>query len=557
MNTINIYSDKIRVRQNPSPTFKSKFLSVLLLALIVLSFITSCKKDLDNYQIKDGTAPVLTMSTTNALVLTKEDSASNVLSFSWTDPKYLAEGTNGSLVGIYQLEIDVTNQFANPQLIITGNKLDTSFNVYQLNVKMSALNCVPEVATTIYFRVKSIFFEEDTLISNVCSLQVTSYNMSVPPAIAVPDELYITGAAIPAGWAVPFPDNQKFTKINETTFTLTIDLLGGKEYELVTDVTGANWTPCYRLAPDANQLELVNGGTFVWDGAGSEYNWTTKKFLTPATDGSYTLTFNFQNATFTVVSGSEPAIAVPDELYITGAAIPAGWVTPFPNDQKFTKLNETTFTLTIDLLGGKEYELVTDVNGVNWTPCYRLDPSVDPATVVNGGTFVWDGEGSDYAWSSKKFLTPAKDASYKLTFNFQNATFTVVNMDADPSIAVPDELYITGDAIPAGWATPFPADQKFTKVDESIFTLTIALKGNSNYELVADGTGANWTPCYRLAPGVNPADYVNGGSFVWDGEGSAYNWTTQKFLTPAADDTYTLSFNFQTATFTVTGSSKR
>ena len=403
------------------------FAGKLFVLLAVLACISSCQKDLLKVQTKDGVAPVLSTSldtsANHAIKLSKSDSAKSVLKITWTDPKYLSDLSHGSLVGNYLIEIDTAGNFNKPKVITMGNKLDTTFRGYDLNAILLSMDCSPGIANNVFVRIRSIFFNADTLVSNVYQIQATPY---ITPKIAVPAALYITGAAIPAGWVTPFPDNQKFTKVNATTFTLTISLLGGKEYELITDVNGSNWTPCYRLDPSVNPADVAYGGSFVWDGNGSPYNWSTKKFLTPPADATYQLTFDFLTATFTVTNvSSPPKIAVPSALYITGAAIPAGWVTPFPDTQKFTQVDATTFTLTIALLGGKEYELITDVNGVNWTPCYRLDPSVNPADVVNGGSFVWDGNGSSYNWSSKKFVTPAADATYKLTFNFQTATFTV------------------------------------------------------------------------------------------------------------------------------------
>ncbi len=397
---------------------------VLIVSIILLT--SSCESDLPKYQVRQGTAPVLSVSETG-IVLTAGDSAETVLSLTWTDPDYFPEGTDVSVVGTYFLEISKDEQFSDFLSVSLGNKLDTSFTCYVLNSKLLSLELEANVSNNVFLRVKSAFFSKDTLSSNICTLAVTPYSIS-ETAIAVPGALYITGDAIPAGWITPFPDNQKFTK-SGTTFTLTTDLLGGKEYELITDVNGSNWTPCYRLAPDVNQSDMIWGGSFVWDGEGSDYNWTTQKFKTPDEDATYTLVFDFQDAIFSVVNEDvDPVIAVPDELYITGSAIPTGWSTPFPDEQKFTKTGNV-FALTIDLLGDREYELITDVNGANWTPCYRLAPDADQSAMTWGGSFVWDGEGSDYGWSSQLFLTPSYDGTYQLIFNFQNATFSVRSED--------------------------------------------------------------------------------------------------------------------------------
>ncbi len=402
---------------------KSKFIYTILVLLMVFS---ACENDLLKTTITDGTAPVLTSSKTR-IELLLADSANNAISLSWTDPKYLDNTSNGSLVGTYFIEIDKSNDFSAPILIAAGNTLEQSFSVYNFNKLLLGMDCNSGVANDIFVRVKSVFFNSDTLLSNVLQLSVTPYATVIPPAITVPGELWISGAAIPAGWITPFPANQKFFKESSTTFSIIIDLLGGKDYEMITDGNGVNWTPCYRLDPAIDPASVVWGGGFVWDGNGSPYNWGSKKFLSPPSDGTYKLTFNFQDATYTVVDVTgPPVIAIPAELWISGSGLTGGWITPFPAERQFTKIDDYRFSISIFLAASSDYEMITDGTGANWTPCYRIDPALDRTTMIWGGSFVWDGDGSAYGWGSKKFLSPPTDGTYKLIFDFQTATYIVL-----------------------------------------------------------------------------------------------------------------------------------
>jgi hypothetical protein len=397
----------------------------LIIIAVMMLFFSACETDLLKTTIKEGTAPVITASSTQ-VTLTRADSANNAITLNWTAPGYLSETENGDVVGEYTLEISKDQSFSSITAIAAENNLEQSFSVYKLNKMMLDLDCTPDVANDIYMRVKSIFFYSDTLISNVLKISITPYTTIIPPAIAVPAELYICGDAIPAGWVTPFPADQKFTQESATVFSITIQLKGNSDYELVTDGTGSNWTPCYRINPDDDPVALANGGTFVWDGNGSDYNWGSKKFKTPPSDGMYKLTFDFQNATFTVIDVTgPPVIEVPAELWIWGDGLDGGWVTPFPADRQFTKVGSTKFTITIFIKASTDYELITDGTGDNWTPCYRIDPNLDRNEMIWEGSFIWDGEGSAYSWGSKKFLSPPEDGTYKLTFDFQTATYTV------------------------------------------------------------------------------------------------------------------------------------
>jgi starch-binding outer membrane protein SusE/F len=400
-----------------------KFIYITLALMISLS---ACENDLLKTTITTGTAPVLTTSDSQ-IELLAADSANIALSLSWTDPKYLENTSNGTLVGQYFIEMDKSNAFLEPTVIATGNMLEQSFSVYNLNKLLLDMDYSAAEANDLFVRVKSVFFNSDTLFSNVVLISVTPYLTEIPPAIAVPDELWMSGGAIPAGWITPFPANQQFFKESSTTFSIIIDLLGGKEYEMITDGNGSNWTPCYRLDPAIDPASVVWGGSFVWDGNGSPYNWGSKKFLTPPNDGKYKLTFNFQNATFTVVDVSgPPAIAIPAELWISGSGLIGGWITPFPAERQFTKIDDYRFSISIFLAASSDYEMITDGTGANWTPCYRIDPALDRTTMIWGGSFVWDGNGSAYGWGSKKFMSPPADGVYKLIFDFQTATYIVI-----------------------------------------------------------------------------------------------------------------------------------
>ncbi|MFA9389955.1 MAG: SusE domain-containing protein [Prolixibacteraceae bacterium] len=401
-----------------------KTIHYYLIAAVLILF-SACESDLLKTTIGDGTAPQLTASSSE-LILARADSANTALTVNWTAPGYLDDTSNGDVIGTYVVSVSTSETFATAKSYTLVNLYEKSFSVYALNKIMLDLGAETDVSNPVYIRVKSVYFTEDTLSSNLVNVAVTPYTTVIPPAINVPEELWITGDALPSGWNQPFLTEQQFTKETATTFSITINLLGGKDYEMITDGTGANWTPCYRIDPALDPATMVWGGTFVWDGEGSAYSWSSKKFLSPPNDGLYKITMDFQNAEFTVedVTGP-PAIEVPAELWISGDGLEGGWITPFPAERQFTKLNDTKFSITIFITAGTDYEMITDGAGVNWTPCYRIDPALDRNEMIWGGGFVWDGEGSDYSWGSKKFLSPAEDGIYKISMDFQTATFIV------------------------------------------------------------------------------------------------------------------------------------
>lgn len=262
--------------------------------------LSACESDLLKPTIGEGTAPVLN-TTALDVVLLKIDSANTALTLDWTDPGYLADTSNGSVFGTYELEIDKSYDFSDPTSFSLVNTFSKSFSVYELNKLLLDMECVPDSIIDIFIRVTSIFFNTDTLASNMLTVSMTPFPTYIPPAIEVPAELWLVGEAVNADWPTPLPVGQQFTKTGETEYSITIDLAASLDYEMITDSEGENWTPCYRIHPDVTPGDMLFEGTFVWDGEGSEFGWATNKFLSPPDAGTYTITMDFQNAAFTTV----------------------------------------------------------------------------------------------------------------------------------------------------------------------------------------------------------------------------------------------------------------
>lgn len=109
-----------------------------------------------------------------------------------------------------------------------------------------------------------------------------------PYTSTFPTNLYIVGDATADGWNNSNPPvNPVFTQLDAARFQLTIPLIGGKNF-LMLPVAG-NWTNKYAVS---NANVPSSGGSFG-------YNSSTN-FNAPATSGTYTITANFYDLTFTV-----------------------------------------------------------------------------------------------------------------------------------------------------------------------------------------------------------------------------------------------------------------
>jgi hypothetical protein len=128
------------------------------------------------------------------------------------------------------------------------------------------------------------------VFSNSISIKATPY--ALPPKVAPPTTgaLYIVGNATPGGWNNPVPvPSQQFTRVSETLYEITLDMVGGGAYLLIP--TNGQWAK-YNVNDDTIP-GIAEGGDFFREGS--------RDIPGPAAAGTYKITVDFQRGKFTVV----------------------------------------------------------------------------------------------------------------------------------------------------------------------------------------------------------------------------------------------------------------
>ncbi len=225
-----------------------------------------------------------------------------------------------------------------------------------------------------------------------------------------------------------------------------------------------------------------------------------------------------------------PKVALPTslKLFIVGDATQGGWNNPVPvPSQELARLDETTWGGVFQLNGGKQY-LLLPVNG-DWSNKF---------SVANNGIAGLSG-GGDFGFNlNDNFPGPVASGFYTIIVDFQQGKFTVTPYTG----TLASNLFIVGDATPGGWNNPVPVpSQQFTRLNSSIFELTISLIGGKQYLLLP--VNGSWNNKYAVANN-SLAGLSGGGVF-------GYN-LNDNFPGPAASGTYKISVNFITSRFTVT-----
>jgi starch-binding outer membrane protein SusE/F len=370
-----------------------KYLSKLFVGLaVVLAFFACEKKVPDLPFYKNGIAPALTASTTT-IAPTATDSDNVALTLNWTYPKYATDSSNVK----YTIEIDSAGRnFSQAYTRVVMDSLHTSFLAKDLNNILLGFGFNFNTPYNVDIRLTSSYANNNERIqSNVITVKATPY--VTPPKVTPPtsNELYLVGDATQGGWNNPVPSPaQKFAKLDSVTYAGVFNLVGGKQY-LVLPVNGS-WDTKYSVQ-DNSIANLANGGSF---GLGLPAN-----FPGPATSGWYKIVLNFQYGTFSVTPF---AFAIPDSLFIVGDATTGGWNNPVPvPSQKLTRTSSSEFSITLPLVGGKQY-LLLPVNG-SWDHKFLVaDNSI--SGLAAGGDLGYD--------LPADFPGPDVNGTYNLTVNF-------------------------------------------------------------------------------------------------------------------------------------------
>lgn len=275
-----------------------KLISKLLFFSILLLVIGSCKKDENKIYYEDGVPPVLTASSTSAMVLTNANKNNTAIIFSWTNPDYrFTTGTSSQNV-TYVLQFDTTgSDFKNPNIQerSIANSTDVTLTVGELNSFLSKMELKAGVAYNMEIRIKaSLTSGAVPLYSNVLTIQLTPYlDYAVePPGTAALDysdgELWIVGDASANGWSNPLPPpydaTQKFTRIDVLHYELIMTFNAGGAYKLIQKQ--GEWSTQYHALDATAKLS----GSF-------EKKDSDPGFPSPGA-GLYKVEFNFQTGKY-------------------------------------------------------------------------------------------------------------------------------------------------------------------------------------------------------------------------------------------------------------------
>ncbi len=280
------------------------FIKLLFGTVFTAAIMLSCKKDENQVFFQGGTNPVLSASSTTAMVLLKVNKDNPAITFSWTNPNYQFNTGNSSQNVTYILQVDTTgSNFTNPKLQerSISNDLSVTLTVKELNTFLTKLELQAGVAHNMEFRIKSTLLNGTVpLFSNVLKISVNNYLDFVvePPGTTTVNPIYsdgnlwIVGDAVASGWNNPLPApydvSQKFTRAGGPSdvlhYVANINFNATGGYKLIQ--TQGNWETQYHALDGTAKLS----GDF-------EKRNSDPQFPSPGA-GLYKVEINFQTGTY-------------------------------------------------------------------------------------------------------------------------------------------------------------------------------------------------------------------------------------------------------------------
>ncbi len=231
-----------------------------------------------------------------------------------------------------------------------------------------------------------------------------------------------------------------------------------------------------------------------------------------------------------------PVVAFPTggKLWANGGALPWSWTgaPPVP-ESEFSRLDEERWGGIFELASDNQFLVLSQNGGTNpYDQKYAVPSNLVP-TITEGGDFRFypPGAGGD------NFKSPVAGGWYTMIMNFQTGKFTIASFGSN---ALPQELYILGDATVGGWNNSPPAAQKFTRLNSVEHEITIALQPGKVYKFIS--SYGNWQPQFggtSATGGTLGANYGGGSD-------------PDAIPTPAVAGNYKIRVNFVTNKYTVT-----
>lgn len=408
-----------------------KWIYHISIAMLVLLLTGSCKRE-DFAELNKGNTPLALTASKTTIELKEKEKNNDALVFNWTSGTN--DGSNGSIT--YKLQIAKQgSNFATPVSIDLGKVIYTyKYSVEALNnLLLNQLAAVPGNEYSLEARVIA------TVLADGIKAQTSPVVIvKIKPYRSVSTTLYLVGDATANGW-----DNSKATPLNAVAnnpgaFRWTGNLSAGN-FKFIT--TLGEWLPSYNKG--ATAAALVKRSDF----GQPDDQWQI------TSSGLYTIEVDIINLSISLTQSSQPAYK---KLWVVGDATPNGWNINNPNEMSVDSSNLFVFNYN-EVLKAGEFKIPTATG--NWG-CDYFMPLVNNQSLTSNDVQVVTGGNPDNKWK----ITTA--GAYKIKLDLLNTKIYI------KPFTPYTQLWLVGDATPAGWNINNPTAMTVNPLNPYEFTWT-------------------------------------------------------------------------------------
>ncbi|MDR2145164.1 MAG: DUF5114 domain-containing protein [Tannerella sp.] len=166
--------------------------------LIFLTVITSCEKDGEKIYLSELEANEL-MATVNEVVLSQENANQPVLSFSWTAQTFTVSNPDMKAPNLLStsMQVSVQQDFSSNMVESLEPNLSKVYSGSDLNTVAKNLGLAADVATPVYFRLKSSAGNNmEPVYSNVLTVNVTPFTIDMTTGFILDKDKIETGVTL-------------------------------------------------------------------------------------------------------------------------------------------------------------------------------------------------------------------------------------------------------------------------------------------------------------------------------------------------------------------------
>lgn len=411
-----------------------KQLNKLYFIIVAALLFAACKKE--NYaELNKGDIPLAVTASKTSIILKEKEKDNDALTLNWTTGSN--KGTNASISYTLQLAKQGTN-FANPISENMGKvTYSRMFTVKVLNDSLlTHFNATPGVEFNLEARV--IASTDNSSVSPETSPVIL---IKVTPYQPVSSTLYLIGDATPNGWNAGLATPLTAVSGNPGAFIWTGRLVPGN-FKFIT--TLGQFLPSYNKGANNSTLVLRT------DFSQPDNQWQI------TTDGIYNINVDIINLTITITQSTTPPYS---HLWIVGDATPNGWNIGNPNEMSVDSSNLFVFNYN-EVLNNGEFKIPTATG--NWGTDYYMPPTNHPP-LSSTAVQLTPGGSPDNKWQI------SSAGAYKIRLDLLNLTISIKQFTPYT------QLWLVGDATPAGWNIGSPTPMTAVSGDPYTFTWTGAM----------------------------------------------------------------------------------